>query len=150
METDERLVLFQTSIQDIRDLKANQWRFSNYGLLIQAALVAVDIKLETKLGWVVELVLIVLSLAAGGVICWLIYEAQQKLVQRRHAVDDLSVERDGSMRGTRQEIAPKAQPPPSKPWACARKFAILFFGAQIIAAFLAISVIWLESPASIP
>ena len=44
MDNEERLEYYRVHIQDIRDLKANQWRFSNYGVLVQAALTAVSIQ----------------------------------------------------------------------------------------------------------
>ncbi len=47
MKANEQLVLYQTILQDIRDLKANQWRFSHYGLLLQATLVAIESTIKT-------------------------------------------------------------------------------------------------------
>ena len=32
MKTEERLMLYQIAIQDIRDFKANQWRISHCGV----------------------------------------------------------------------------------------------------------------------
>jgi len=40
MSPDERHMDYRTTIQDIRDHKANQWRISHYGLIAQAAIVA--------------------------------------------------------------------------------------------------------------
>jgi hypothetical protein len=144
MDTDERLVLYQMALQDIRDLKANQWRFSHYGLLIQAALVAANTML------VVPWMLCGLSAVACLGIGFLIHEAQGQIAQLRPATDSLGDRRDDTMADWSDEFGPKrlnltelASRAPEF-WKRDRPFAFLFASVQIVATFVAIWVMWLE------
>ena len=144
MTPEEQLTLFQVQIQDIRDLKANQWRFSNYGLVIQAALVAVDTQLESISPCIAQVGLSLVSIAACGMILWLINEAQRKIALRRWTVDFLSEPLDASMRQARDTIQAKKEVPQQKPWAKGLQFKVLFFGVQNVGAVLALLVIWMS------
>ena len=81
MQIDERLEYFRTQIQDIREHKMNEWRFSYYGVLIQAALAAVNINLGNSPWWV-PAVLSLLSVMTFFAILWLILDA---MIHIRHS-----------------------------------------------------------------
>ncbi len=146
MDTDERLVLYQIATQDIRDLKANQWRYSHYGLLIQAALVAANTVLKTQ-----ELILCGLSVLTCLGIGFLIHEAQTQIAQLRPATDSLAIRRDETMAEWTKEFGPKRLKWLCWPrghwkfWKRDRFFGFLFAGVQIVAMVLAIWVMLLGS-----
>ena len=143
MDNDERLVLYQMALQDIRDLKANQWRFSHYGLLIQAALVAANTMVVAP--WMLCGLSVVTCLGIG----FLIHEAQGQIAQLRPATDSLGDRRDetmaewagkfGAKRLNLTELASRA----SEFWKRDRSFVFLFAIVQIVATVLAIWVMWL-------
>lgn len=145
METDERLTLYRIINQDIRDYKANQWRFSHYGLLIQAALVAVD-RIQNKP--VPECVLGVLSAAGFVGVLFLIHEAQCQIAQLRPASDCLADPIKESMAewtnkfGQKRITEFRTFREHREFWARDRHFASLFPIVQFVAMFLAIWVIW--------
>ena len=142
MDTDERLVLYQMALQDIRDLKANQWRFSHYGLLIQAALVAANTMLVAP--WMLCGFAVVTCLGIG----FLIHEAQGQIAQLRPATDSLGDRRDETMAEWADKFGPKRLKLTKLAlralefWKCDRTFAFLFATVQIVATFLAIWVMW--------
>ena len=142
METDERLVVYQAAIQDIRDLKANQWRFSHYGLLLQAALVAIETTIKTPEWSPVEWVwgLCALSMWTWLGISLLIHEAQGRVVQWRHVIESLREPREETMFEWHRTYGPRAQDLPRKRWKLDRSFAALFLGVQIVTMVLAIGV----------
>ena len=148
MKADEQLVLYQTCLQDIRDLKANQWRFSHYGLLLQVALVAIETTIKTPewspFDWVWALC--ALSMATWLGISWLICEAQGRIVQWRHAIDSLYEPREETMAEWPRKYGSRAQCRPRKRWKADRPFAALFLGVQIMAMVLAIGVMLWGSP----
>ena len=152
MDTDERLVLYQVAIQDIRDLKANQWRFSHYGLLLQAALVAAGAVLKTQEwlpleAWILSVLSVVTCLGIG----FLIHEAQTQIAQLRPATESLGVRRDETMVEWAKEFGPKRLKLLCRPrehwkfWKRDLPFAFLFSVVQLVAAALAIWVMWLGS-----
>ncbi len=142
MDTAERLVLYQMALQDIRDLKANQWRFSHYGLLIQAALVAANTMVVAP--WMLCGLSVVTCLGIG----FLIHEAQGQIAQLRPATDSLAVRRDETMADWAEEFGPKRIKWLRWPrehwvyWKRDRPFALLFAVVQTVAAVLAIWVMW--------
>ena len=150
METEERLVAYQIAVQDIRDLKANQWRFSHYGLLSQTGLVAASTVLKTP-GWLpfdAPWGLVGLSVATCWVIVLLIHEAQGQIVQLRPATDSLEVQRDETMAEWTEEFGAKRLNWLCRPrehwrfWERDRLFGILFAFVQTVAMVLAIGIIW--------
>ena len=160
MKIEERLAAYQNAHQDIRDFKANQWRFSHYGLLIQAGLIAISTVLKTP-SWLpfdARWGLVGLSVATCLGIVLLIHEAQGQIVQLRPATDSLEVERDETMAEWTEEFGAKRLN-----WLCRHRehtiwtwkfwkrdqpFAILFASVQIAAMVLAIGVIWSEQSPS--
>ncbi len=150
MDTDERLVLYQMATQDIRDLKANQWRFSHYGLLVQAGLVAVNTMLKVPEPlpfdelWVFCGLSVVTCLGIGV----LIHEAQGRIVRSRRTIDSLREPKEETHVEWLRTYGPIAQDPPRKRWKVDKLFAILFFGVQIVAMVLANGVMLLGAPTS--
>ena len=154
MEDNERLVLYQIATQDIRDLKANQWRFSHYGILIQAALVAANVMSEANvmfesqewLPFIALWTLCALSVAACLGIGLLIHEAQTRISQRRHSIESLSVRRAETIAEWATKFAPEGLNwlcSPQEHWELWNRdqlFAYLFAFVQIVATALAIWV----------
>ena len=149
METDERLATLQSALQDIRDLKANQWRFSHYGLLIQAALIAIDFRVEVPESCTWEIVLLFLSALTCGSIVWLIHEAQGQIVRWRRATDSLQEPRKETVTEWVEEFGPRNQKTPCRFWKGRDlNFKTLFFGGQVVGAVMAILLIWSGQPPS--
>lgn len=143
MDTEDRLLQYETAIQDIRDLKANQWRFSHYGLLIQAAIVAVDSRAEAPQSYTWEVALLGLSVLTCGLIILLIHEAQGNVFIWRRATKSLQEPRKETVTEWLKEFGTKTQNVRRRPWKGRDwKFMALFFGGQIIGAALAVSLIW--------
>jgi hypothetical protein len=145
METSERLVLYQSALQDIRDLKANQWRFSHYGLLIQTALVAANTILDAPP------IICVLSVVTWLVTVFLIHEAQARISKWRLAVDSLRIEINETNKEWVEKHGPKRvkcegyRRDSLKYWKRDRPFALLFAFVQTVAMVLAIWAMWVES-----
>lgn len=158
MLIEERLTYFQTKIQDIREHKMNEWRFSNYGVLIQAALTAVHINLGNSSSGAAA-ILSVLSVVACGVILWLIYEAMTQIRHSQRVYEDLMTEsaetfhqafekyqvwkeeRRPSFRKIRATL-PEMRAILHEMWPAAKELVVLLPLIQIIAMVMAIAVIW--------
>ena len=144
MDTDERLMLYQIAIQDIRDFKANQWRISHYGVLIQVALVAADLKFETSGSWIAELWLSFISVATFGVIIYLIYEILQGIVACRNRYQDLGEPIEESVKTFALKLRERRKPSLDETLKSSQTplFLALFSSVQIFAMVLAMTAIW--------
>ena len=147
MTPEEQRMDYQTTIQDIRDFKANQWRFSHYGLLAQAAIVAVGTQLEAH-PWLltaktIPTILTGLSLVAVCASLFLVNEAQKKIMQSRCRHKALMIPRSEDwLEFSNTFGATRENNKAAKPWENDQQFKWLFCGVQITGAFLAILVIW--------
>lgn len=154
MLTEERMVHFQIQIQDIRDFKANQWRFSNYGVLIQAALTAVDVNLE-KSSTSTEWILTALSVVTFGAILWLIYEATEQWVLRRSNYLALAAQITEPFPDVLRKFREQRKNAKKAKWnwnhvwtvlEASEEFKWLFLFVQLVGMGLALLVIWSGGP----
>lgn len=145
MKQDERLLLYQINVEDTRTLKARQWHYSHYGLLIQAALVgAGNYVIKDADG-----LLIGFSCLAAVYALWLVaFEAQGRIVELRWEVEKtLSAKRaaDEEIRDWRamcEAHHENDQGSFSEYWRRDLHLLIFFALVQIAGAGLAIGVIW--------
>lgn len=144
MDTDERLVLYQIAIQDIRDVKVNQWRISHYGVLIQAALVAADLKFENSGSHTAECLLSIISVGTFGAIIFLIYEGLQGIAACRNTYRDLGEPIEESVKTFSLERRERRKPSLDETLRSpqAPLFLAIFSSAQIIAIGLTMTAIW--------
>jgi len=141
MKPSERHLDYQTTIQDIRDHKANQWLFSHYGVLAQAAFAAVDTQLETITGHITELAFSVLSLGAAAGSLFLIRDAQCHIMQRRKRIKELLSNPSVGWLQFTDKFRDMAKTGTPNPWKDDPQLKWLFCGVQVIGALLAILVI---------
>ena len=128
---------YQTTIQDIRDHKANQWRFSHYGLLVQAAIVAFLTQFDT-MSPSGKLILVALSVAAYCVVISLVHEAQTKIAQGRSRHRALLSSPSEAWLEFATTIKDRAKTAPNRPWEDDQRFRLLLYGVQLIGMGLAI------------
>ena len=106
---DARLLLYQDQIDRIRDLKANQWRISHYGVLAQIAYIALPKFVESS----VYLNYARVNLAVVTLLVVLIWSDrfQNLIVNRRHALVDLSKCQTKSFFQVRRTLRKKRKKP---------------------------------------
>ena len=138
MNTSERLSLFNNQLDNIRDLKTNQWRFSYLGLVAQAALVVAQTHLEA-VGF--DLLLVIISSLVLVASFLLIDEAQKKIALRRWALNFLSEDMKKSMLDARKEIISRKYQSWPERWRAESHFATLFFCAQFGGFLVALCII---------
>ena len=148
METHERMTVYQAVTQNIRDLKANQWRFSNYGLLVQAALAAMHTRLENVAPCWPEFLLSSLSLVTVVGVLLLIHEAQDRIFRWRCFSEVLWEPISETLKDTFQKMVSSAQQQSfwsSRPWKADVPFAAVFSSVQCVGCALANLVFWLAN-----
>ena len=101
----ERLMLYQDQLDNIRDLKANQWRISHYGVVAQAAYVATT-KLVEASGCATFAISALAVVTFFGTI-WLNDRFQLRIGMRREALDILSKRPETTFDLVREDLRKK-------------------------------------------
>lgn len=140
MSPDERHMDYRTTIQDIRDHKANQWRISHYGLIAQAAIVALHAQFETISPYG-KLALIAVSLAALCAFISLVHEAQTRVAQgRRRHLALLSDPSEDWLQFT-EKFRDMAKTAPGNPWETDQRFWVCLYSIHFMAMIMVLLVI---------
>jgi hypothetical protein len=143
----ERLTLYKDQLDNIRDLKANQWSISRYGVGAQAAILAVasiiDISDYSDFvtgGIVVILILLVLIAAVGSLSVNHMF--QYYITKRREALNVLSSRPADTFDYVRESLRTERRTPPKKDrWSGEPHVLAPILAVQVVAAALAIWVV---------
>lgn len=158
MDPEDRRLLYQNAIEDTRYHKNNQWRISHYGLLVQAALVAIDGQkvlpttlsdLPTLGAHIQNSVFSILAWVVFGYALYLIHESQWQIVKWRRATKSLREESEWKNRSIEEwygKWSPRNQTSPGlwdfrEIWKRDQQFKYPFLAVQLIALILAILII---------
>lgn len=88
---EQILLLYRDQLDNIRDLKSNQWKISHYGLIAQAAIFSVY-NLSKVSSCPITYGFVLLSFSVSGLCIWVINQMQRMIAKRREALVYLSDE----------------------------------------------------------
>ena len=140
MSPDERHMDYRTTIQDIRDHKANQWRISHYGLLAQAAVVAFHGQIVT-LPPTGKLALIAVSLAALCAVISLVHEAQTRIAQGRRRRQALLSDPGEDWPRFTEMFEDGAKTAAGNPWRTDQRFRLCLYAVHFTAMIMVLLLI---------
>jgi len=139
---EQILLLYQDQLDNIRDLKSNQWKVSHYGLIAQAAIFSVY-KLLGFSGCLKVSVFFALSVITFVYCVWIINQMQKLVAKRREALVDLSKNPAGSFSAVREKLrCNRKEKPKEFRWKNEFPYGFMFLFAQLFGAVAVIFLIW--------